>query len=1180
MLRQAVFREAFADANAPANVVHPRCMIERAFAVYKERPLIGEPRQGGAVQWWNYAQCGAAAMSLARDLRQSCTGSSCPAVVICALNSAGWLVADWACALAALPSIVIDGSIPPDKALLMARDASSRLNCTVVASCVDDDRVSAWQMTTSLAGGAVKIFSTADARGRLMQANSIVDGGNDAAALPAAAGSDSLTCLFSFGSTGEPKPLWFDSIRWAEWGERNPPASRRGRAALARRSVRVSCAALFAPLSHGLARRTAWGELLHGGRLGLCNSRGARAKPDWRCCRRCCRRCCKRCCRRCCSGAAGGIDLLEQIHAIAPTVLSAAPRFYSLYERRFEVELAAAAKHTRDEALARRAAFSAVRSLAGDRLRLVAVGGAVVPPAQLRFLQECFGEGGEGGGRAVVSNGYGMSEVPGGIARNGVPLPGVEIKLLRRVGDSEHDEMPTQHDESVGEILVKTSRGVIVGDDGKAALDAEGWFRTGDLGRWVEQADGQRILEVIERVGFTVKLANGEFLAPQSAERVYEQSCPSIGSCVLHARPGDLAATAIIIPRGSADEAAAILEEMRIAASAAGLRSWEVPGRVVLDSGPWDERNGCCSIHGKVRRLAIAQRNNLLAGVGSHGDGDEDAAPSATADDDDDGCTLVCQLAAFLLATDDADAVARLPAGLKDVLSNDWWSAIGGDSVMAAELVAQYEQQELTALQRIGPGAKPPDSSPALTVHDLYSLSPLQLRSKAQARLGHAGTPSVAQEADVLTPSFWEREAVCLENAHAAAVRREVGRNAHKQADSSGHVDRCVLLTGATGFLGPHLVDALRTVSLHCHWTTIAVLVRGSIDRLASIQSAVSGAANGAAVSGTSQEDGHAERSRCKVVAFLADLSKPDLGLEPSDRTRLHGLNIIAVVHSAAIVDHARPYDALRTTNVDAASAIVELISPSTNSSRQQGNEGGPAAREQPPLFVFVSTMSVIPIASAAIAAGWDGSAESLIPPACAAALESGYARSKLIAEHHLASAALEGRIRLVIARLGLIGPTKAESSCYADLAERRDWLSLLLSAIKVTGASPAGLASSNRSVAVLPVDVAATSIAAAAATACGRQEMHDCVRVTNLDAAAFNIPPRPIAMLLDEIEASRGQGLPPLRRDLPYPDWRRLVASAGPPAVLALAMLPPQAVAERFDYRLVHAADCVIRGS
>ena len=244
------------------------------------------------------------------------------------------------------------------------------------------------------------------------------------------------------------------------------------RSNLARRSVRVSCAAIFAPLSHGQSRRTVWSELLHGGRIGLCDTR---------------------------------MDLLEQIQTIAPTALQAAPRFYSLYERRFEAELAKCAD--------RDAALRAVRLLGGERLRLVAVGGAMVPPSQLAFLRDCFGNGGIGGGQAVVSNGYGMAEVPGGIARDGVPLPGVEIKLQPL---SQNADEP-RREEGIGEILVKTARGVIVGSGGsKAILDGEGWFHTGDLGRWVDDDNnGQKRLEVIERLGFTVKLANGEFLTPQ-----------------------------------------------------------------------------------------------------------------------------------------------------------------------------------------------------------------------------------------------------------------------------------------------------------------------------------------------------------------------------------------------------------------------------------------------------------------------------------------------------------------------------------------------------------------------------------------------------------------------------------------------------------------------------------------
>ena len=69
--------------------------------------------------------------------------------------------------------------------------------------------------------------------------------------------------------------------------------------------------------------------------------------------------------------------------------------------------------------------------------------------------------------------------------------------------------------------------------------------------------------------------------------------------CVLLASPGDAAATAIVLLRGPAAAAgagaavvvdvgaAAVLLEMRGVAAAAGLRSWEVRRRVLVDQ--------CCS---------------------------------------------------------------------------------------------------------------------------------------------------------------------------------------------------------------------------------------------------------------------------------------------------------------------------------------------------------------------------------------------------------------------------------------------------------------------------------------------------------------------------------------------------------------------------------------------------------
>ena len=57
----------------------------------------------------------------------------------------------------------------------------------------------------------------------------------------------------------------------------------------------------------------------------------------------------------------------------------------------------------------------------------------------------------------------------------------------------------------------------------------------------------------------------------------------------------------------------------------------------------------------------------------------------------------------------------------------------------------------------------------------------------------------------------------------------------------------------------------------------------------------------------------------------------------------------------------------------------------------------------------------------------------------------------------------------------------------------------------------------------------------------------------------ACGVAPRPLSELLDDIEASRAPHAPPLDRELPYGVWRQRVAAVGPPAALALAMLPSE---------------------
>ena len=468
VLRRELFREVLRG-----NSEDPRSLLERAFDVYAARPLIGENNE-----WWSYAQCGRAAKALASKLPDD--GITC----IHGRNSKGWLIADWACALKRAPSLAVDASVSVEEAHALAcrHDA---LTCALV------DDYEAW---CALDGSLLVVRLAETFR--------------EEAPFTKRPASEPVTCLLTLGSTGSPKPLKFSADDWADWCG-SSVKSKRERNALERRSTKVSCQALVAPLAHGLSRRMAWSEVLHGGRLGICDTRG---------------------------------DVVEQIRKYAPTHLSGAPRFYALYTGK------------------------SGKLLAGPRLRFVAVGGAAVPRKLITSLKKRFPE-------AAVSDGYGMSEVPGGIARDGKVLSGVTVRIAED-----------------GEILVKTARGRIRGV-------AEGqWFRTGDLGRFV---DGR--LEVLDRKSDCVKLENGEWLSPQRVENALE-ACGSVRACVVIAKAGWAAPVAVVVTEAS-------LEEVEEEALSCKLAPWEVP-RFVLRRDPFDEKE--CSAHGKVRRHVVAAAHNLI----------------------------------------------------------------------------------------------------------------------------------------------------------------------------------------------------------------------------------------------------------------------------------------------------------------------------------------------------------------------------------------------------------------------------------------------------------------------------------------------------------------------------------------------------------------------------------------
>ena len=136
----------------------------------------------------------------------------------------------------------------------------------------------------------------------------------------------------------------------------------------------------------------------------------------------------------------------------------------------------------------------------GNNLGQLSVGSAPPNPATTAWMKECFAG-------VNVGEGYGSTECGLITADDKIPY-GVQYKLV----DVPHLGYFTTHDPPQGEILVKTRQMIsgYYGDDEatRKAFDAEGYFRTGDIGE--EVAKGH--VRVIGRVKNATKLANGEFV--------------------------------------------------------------------------------------------------------------------------------------------------------------------------------------------------------------------------------------------------------------------------------------------------------------------------------------------------------------------------------------------------------------------------------------------------------------------------------------------------------------------------------------------------------------------------------------------------------------------------------------------------------------------------------------------
>ncbi|ADO71384.1 myxochelin non-ribosomal peptide synthetase MxcG [Stigmatella aurantiaca] len=192
---------------------------------------------------------------------------------------------------------------------------------------------------------------------------------------------------------------------------------------------------------------------------------------------------------------------------------------------------------------------------------------------------------------------------------------------------------------------------------------------------------------------------------------------------------------------------------------------------------------------------------------------------------------------------------------------------------------------------------------------------------------------------------------------------------------------RQVLLTGATGFVGAHLLDQL----LRQTQAKVVCLVRArdEVHAMERLREAMTGQRLSTA--------SLAER----VMAVPADLGQPWLGLSSA---RFHSLaaECDAILHNAAVVSVVREYGSLQATNVRGTRELLRL-----------------AAAVRPKPLHYVSTLAVAPQANLSPEVP-----EAFVP--AHPGLRDGYQQSKWVAERLVQHAAERG-LPVTVYRLGRV---------------------------------------------------------------------------------------------------------------------------------------------------------------
>jgi len=482
----------------------PDMLAQRVAATPGAR-AFGYPDQDGGVGWMSWADVGARATTIAAGLLGLGVGSE-DRVAILSSTRVEWLLADFGIMNAGGATTTVYPTTEPEEASFIVADSESVVliaENAAQAAKISGATLDHLRHVVLIDAGAgenvsvgVPVLSLAELEQRGADALA-ADPDLVARTVAAVAPEHLATLIYTSGTTGRPKGV---ELTHAGWCWQAVAQSENGLV------TPDDLQYLWLPLSHSFGKTLAC-SLVHAG------------LPTY---------------------VDGRVDkLVANLTLVRPTLMCAAPRvFEKVYnaaagsataagglkakiftwavrvgKRAITLTLAGKpvpAGLAAQQRVADKLVFSKLRTRLGGRIRVLVSGSAPLSSD----ISEFFAAAG-----LPIYEGYGLTETSAGNFVN--PLDGLRIGTVgKRLGDLECKI------DADGEILIRglpVMRGYHnLPEETAAALTADGFFRTGDIG----ELDADGYLRITDRKKDLIKTSGGKYVAPSHIEGMFKAICP------------------------------------------------------------------------------------------------------------------------------------------------------------------------------------------------------------------------------------------------------------------------------------------------------------------------------------------------------------------------------------------------------------------------------------------------------------------------------------------------------------------------------------------------------------------------------------------------------------------------------------------------------------------------------